>query len=606
MRVCALLCNLLACMGSLPGVSGLDGAGELAAAPPAEERMGLLYKPRPLVLTVAGLSYAIDSATVTDVEIADLNGDGRNDIAVAWYATDNEDPTASQRALSIYLGAGGPLFDPPITLDLYIYDPATPALSIFRRGTADIGLGDFDGDGDLDLAVTPFFGDELWFIENLGGGQFAPHLAFMLGINQGNFLTPPEVLAADFDNDGRDELVYLVDPCQYPDDLAVHFWETTDVIANMYRLDWQSFSDPQPTQWTRALAVADFDGDGHPDLCFTRVRNPPQENGGMFTVWHALDPQTGYFEVWNELPSVLCSDVVDVRPDANCRPGIILTDLNGTLMQYWAAACSGAMDFNWAVEVTGYASLSYNRGMTAVMADVDGDGDLDLVTKQKLGRAIDANQIEITLCSNGGAIWRRVNPTPIDTTGFQNQQGNQILRPRNLAVADLFGNTLPEIVAGFSASQNTLKVTIWPNSCVGDVTRDGTTGYADLSAMLAALDACRDGVNADTLFNADADLDKDGCVEVTDLELLVHDYACVCWNTAGHVVADMNCDGDLTLSDVAPFVLALSSRPAYEAQYPNCHWLYADINQDGSVNTDDINPFVELLTALQGSPPDFP
>jgi hypothetical protein len=135
---------------------------------------------------------------------------------------------------------------------------------------------------------------------------------------------------------------------------------------------------------------------------------------------------------------------------------------------------------------------------------------------------------------------------------------------------------------------------------VGDVTRDGTTGYADLSAMLAALDACRDGVNADTLINADADLDKDGCIEVADLELLVHDYACVCWNTAGHVVADMDCDGDLTLSDVEPFVLALSSRQAYEAQYPNCYWLYADINQDGSVNTDDINPFVEVLTALLG------
>ncbi len=330
-------------------------------------------------------------------------------------------------------------------------------------------------------------------------------------------------------------------------------------------------------------------------MCFTRTKNPPQEDGPVFTVWHDLDLTTGYFQVWNEFPSVLCSDVADVRPDPSCRPGVILTDLNGTLMQYWAAACGGPIDFTPTVEVTGYAGLSYNRGMTAVLGDVDGDGDLDLVTKQKLGQAIDSNQIELTLCSNGGTTWQRVNPTPLNTTGLQNQQTNQILRPRNLAVADLWGNTLPEIIGGFAASAGALKVAIWHNSCVGDVTRDGTTGYTDLSDLLAAY-----GTHSDdrALFNADADLNKDGWIGRGDLQLLAYDYGCVCWNTPGHVVADMDCDGTLSLLDINPFVLALSSRAAYQAAYPACDWLDADINQDGNVDTGDINPLVQLLSLL--------
>jgi hypothetical protein len=587
---------LSACvLGVLAGIAvAQDPDPPDAPGASADVRQGVLYKPRPIVLPVAQLPAGTDSATVTDVQVADFNRDGRNDIAVAWYATDNESPATNQRTVSIFFGLGGPQFAPPVTINLYIYDPNTPALSIFRKGTSAMAVGDFDGDGDPDLAVLPFFGDELWFIENLGGGQFAPHLAFMLGINTGTFLTPPEAVAADFDGDGRDELAYIVDPIQYPDDAVIHFWDTPNTIANMSRMDWQGFNDPLPMQWTRALTVADFDGDGYPDLAFTRASMPPQESGPAFTVWHALDQATGYFQVWTEIPSVLCSDIVAVRPNPSCRPGVILTDLNGTLTQYWAASCSGPLDFTLATQVTGYAGLSPNRGMSAILADVDGNGVMDLITKQRLGRPIDANQIEVTMCSNGGANWWRVTPTPFDTTGFQTQLNNQILRPRNLAAGDLFGNTLPEIVAGFAASGSTLSVAIWPASCLGDVDHDGGTTYADLTASEAAFGACRPA----PLFNVEADLDKDGCVGRNDVKLLVYDYECNCWGTSGHVAADMNCDGTFDMNDLTPFVVALSSRAAYEASYPNCHWLWADINQDGSVNVGDVNPFVVLLGLL--------
>jgi probable HAF family extracellular repeat protein len=58
---------------------------------------------------------------------------------------------------------------------------------------------------------------------------------------------------------------------------------------------------------------------------------------------------------------------------------------------------------------------------------------------------------------------------------------------------------------------------------------------------------------------------------------------------------DMNCDGLVSYADINPFVLALTSQAAYNAQYPNCNWMNADINADGVVSYADINPFVALL-----------
>jgi len=60
-------------------------------------------------------------------------------------------------------------------------------------------------------------------------------------------------------------------------------------------------------------------------------------------------------------------------------------------------------------------------------------------------------------------------------------------------------------------------------------------------------------------------------------------------------VGDLNCDGVVDFADIDPFVVALSGQAAYEAQYPDCHWMYGDCNFDGAVNFGDIDAFVALL-----------
>lgn len=66
-------------------------------------------------------------------------------------------------------------------------------------------------------------------------------------------------------------------------------------------------------------------------------------------------------------------------------------------------------------------------------------------------------------------------------------------------------------------------------------------------------------------------------------------------NTGG-LIGDMNCDGVVTVSDIGPFVLALTNPAQYAIDFPNCDANNADINNDGFVTVSDIGPFVSLLT----------
>jgi hypothetical protein len=447
-------------------VVALGAAGD-AESPPKPD-----YQSAPQIIQLVKLESSIDAGTVTAIVAADLNGDGRKDLAVAWYATDNEAPAANQRCVSIYIAEAN-TFRRSARLDLYVYNSSSPAFSIFRTGTAAMTAGDFDGDGDLDLAVAAFYGDELYFIENLGDEVFRPHLKFMFGFNSpGNFVTPPEMVTADFDGDGRADVAYIVDPVQFPDGDMIHFWRTERGISNMYRVtDWTAYGSELLYQWLRSLTVADFDGDGRPDLAFTALDHEYSGDVPVVSVWHEFDPVTGYFKTYDFFPGMSCSDVVGVQAQPGCPAGLALTDNNGTKMQYWSAVCGGPLGFTLIAQVTGYAGLAPSRGMAIATGDLNGDGQPDVVTKQLRGSVTDANQIEVTLSSGEGASWTLVMPTPVSTLGLATQTYNGILRPHNLVVADVCGDGRPEIVAGFAASYDnyedesdnsrSLKIGIW-------------------------------------------------------------------------------------------------------------------------------------------------
>ena len=65
---------------------------------------------------------------------------------------------------------------------------------------------------------------------------------------------------------------------------------------------------------------------------------------------------------------------------------------------------------------------------------------------------------------------------------------------------------------------------------------------------------------------------------------------------SGGLLGDMNCDGLISVSDIAPFVLALTNPAEYALQFPDCNILNADLNGSGDISVSDIAGFVALLT----------
>ena len=65
--------------------------------------------------------------------------------------------------------------------------------------------------------------------------------------------------------------------------------------------------------------------------------------------------------------------------------------------------------------------------------------------------------------------------------------------------------------------------------------------------------------------------------------------------TGALTLGDLNCDGVVTVSDIGPFVMALTNPAGYTTQFPSCDMMNADLNADGSVSVSDIGPFVNTL-----------
>jgi hypothetical protein len=115
-----------------------------------------------------------------------------------------------------------------------------------------LAAGDFDGDFDLDLAVTDIFGMGVHVLRNDGGGSVAQPT--FIGVHAGY---PRGIAAADFDGDGRDDLT--VGSNNSPD-LSV-------LLADSSGLSEAGDSPLHVTVGVPISIVAgDLDGDGGLDL----------------------------------------------------------------------------------------------------------------------------------------------------------------------------------------------------------------------------------------------------------------------------------------------------------------------------------------------------
>lgn len=319
-----------------------DGKPDLAVSSEGSNNVSIL-----LGDGQGGFQTHVDYATGAQpggIAVGDFNRDGKLDLAVADQNCANN--TCGPGSVSILLGKGDGSFEPAVEYAA-------------GSGTYSVAVGDFDGDGKLDVAVA-----------NSGFGLLEPGgIQVLLGNGDGTFqgavnygtgsgTNPTAVVVGDFNNDGKLDLAVANTACGSPcGDLAVLLGngDGTFQPAVNYNAGAQPLS----------IAVGDFNLDGKLDLA---VANVSSQNISIL-----LGNGDGTFQ---SAVSYSTSD------DAFA---IAVADLNGDGKPDLIVESASLIVFLGNGDGTFKAGMDYSAGLhllSLALADLNSDGRLDVVVTQ--------------------------------------------------------------------------------------------------------------------------------------------------------------------------------------------------------------------------------
>jgi hypothetical protein len=213
---------------------------------------------------------------VRSVAVGEFNDDQRPDLVVANRSTAN---------FSVFLGNGDGSFNSGVSYDI----------GDLGNGPWSVAVGDFNGDGQQDLATASLSTDSVSVVLGNGDGTFQSALISATGDG------PFSVVVGDFDRDGRQ-------------DLAVAGSSGVSVLLGNGDGTFQRAVTFAAGNNPQSVAVGDFNGDGQQDLA---VANAGSASGDSDSVSVLLGDGTGSF-------SPAANYVVGDGPTS-----VLAADLNG-------------------------------------------------------------------------------------------------------------------------------------------------------------------------------------------------------------------------------------------------------------------------------------
>ena len=271
----------------------------------------------------------VDSSWSGDATVLDVNDDGRPDLYILNMQGENH----------LWLNEGGKRFR-DATRE---YFPRTP------WGAMGVKAFDFDGDGRVDLLVTDMH-DDMW--ANIPPGDWAAETR-----KADSSKAPP-----DFFPGGKDRFIF-----------------GNALFANRGGGRFEEVSDSLgvETYWPWGPSVDDLNADGWDDIFIAAGMNFPHRYGINSVL---LNEAGRHF-----LPSEF---LVGVEPRAHGVTDQVwfTLDCNGAdRRQFFCTACKepGGAEAGCRFDAAGHLTMMASRASrAAVLLDLDGDGDLDIVTNE--------------------------------------------------------------------------------------------------------------------------------------------------------------------------------------------------------------------------------
>ena len=202
-----------------------------------DNTLSLLLSGPQITLVMPPRTLALGKRDPLDVALADFNGDGWIDIAVAARGGND--------VLVFFRTSALATFGPGVSFPL-------------SGEPSSITATDLNGDSRMDLAVGLSFGSVALLLQDpvgmAGPGLFRPPVYFAIGGY------PAQIRAADLDGDGRKDLAIAMDGSG--EGRVALLYQDPSQPGRLLPAEWLTTDD----MGARALAIADLDGDGRMEI----------------------------------------------------------------------------------------------------------------------------------------------------------------------------------------------------------------------------------------------------------------------------------------------------------------------------------------------------